>query len=70
MIWTFRAVTAADVVKLTSAETAQVWELSNAVSGTNVIINNARVIKTDVGATNGVIHVIDSVLLPRRPHPR
>lgn len=57
-------VMAADVVKLTSAETAQGSKLSITASGTNVTINDARVIKTDISATNGVVHVIDTVLLP------
>jgi uncharacterized surface protein with fasciclin (FAS1) repeats len=36
------------------------------VNGTNgVKVNNARVVKADVGASNGVIHVIDRVLLPK-----
>jgi uncharacterized surface protein with fasciclin (FAS1) repeats len=33
-------------------------------NGKSVMVNNAHVVKTDVEATNGVIHVIDTVLLP------
>lgn len=56
-------VTAADVVKLDSAKTLQGSTVAiNASSG--VKINNASVTKADVKAGNGVIHVIDSVLIP------
>jgi uncharacterized surface protein with fasciclin (FAS1) repeats len=34
------------------------------VSGSTVRVDEARVVKTDIAATNGVIHVIDAVLLP------
>ena len=56
-------VMAADVVKLKEAKTVQGQSVKiDASSG--VEVNNAKVLKTDVPATNGVIHVIDSVLLP------
>ncbi len=56
-------VKAEDVVKLQSAKTLQGAELAiNAADG--VRINDANVIKADVTADNGVIHVIDTVLLP------
>ncbi len=59
-------VTAADVVKLTSAKTVQGQSLainaSDASSG--VKVGTAKVVKADVMASNGVIHVIDSVLIP------
>lgn len=56
-------VSAADVVKLTEATTVQGGKVKiDASSG--VKINNATVIKADIQATNGVIHVIDTVLLP------
>jgi uncharacterized surface protein with fasciclin (FAS1) repeats len=35
------------------------------VDGGNVMINNAKVIMADVKASNGVIHVIDTVLMPK-----
>lgn len=57
-------VEAADVVKLTSATTVQGSSVRIAVSGGTVMVNNARVVVADVKASNGVIHVIDSVLLP------
>ena len=56
-------VKAADVIKLTSAKTLQGAEVAiDAANG--VKINDATVIKADVLADNGVIHVIDTVLLP------
>jgi uncharacterized surface protein with fasciclin (FAS1) repeats len=57
-------VMAADVVKLPSAKTVQGEQVMvNASSGT-VKVNNANVVKTDIVCSNGVIHVIDAVLLP------
>lgn len=57
-------VMAADVVKLKSADTALGKSLSIAVSGDKVMVNEATVVITDIEASNGVIHVIDSVILP------
>lgn len=57
-------VMAADVVKLDSAKTVQGKNVTVSTKGENVMINNARVLKADVGTSNGVIHVIDTVLLP------
>lgn len=58
-------VLAADVVGLTSATTVQGSDIAIAVSGGGVVLNgSANVVTTDVMATNGVIHVIDAVLLP------
>ena len=57
-------VTAADVVKLTSAKTAQGKELKIAVKDGKVTVNGANVVKTDIVCKNGVVHVIDAVLLP------
>jgi transforming growth factor-beta-induced protein len=57
-------VTAADVVKLTSAKTLNGASVSIKVQGGTVTINNATVVTPDVMASNGVIHVIDTVLLP------
>jgi transforming growth factor-beta-induced protein len=56
-------VMAADVAKLKSAKTVQGGELTIEAGG-SVKVNNANVIKTDIGTTNGVIHVIDTVLIP------
>ncbi|HEX6900492.1 MAG TPA: fasciclin domain-containing protein [Thermoanaerobaculia bacterium] len=56
-------VTAADVVKLTSAKTVE--GQSVAIDASNgVKVGNAKVVKADVMASNGVIHVIDTVLIP------
>jgi uncharacterized surface protein with fasciclin (FAS1) repeats len=56
-------VLAADVVKLTEAKTVQGQSVKiSAADG--VTVDNAKVVKTDVSATNGVIHVIDTVIIP------
>jgi hypothetical protein len=57
-------VMAADVVNLTSADTALGEPLEISVVDGNVMINDATVVLADVEASNGVIHVIDAVLLP------
>ena len=57
-------VMAADVVKLDSAKTVQGGRLA-IKSGKSVRVDGANVVKTDVVAGNGVIHVIDSVLMPK-----
>jgi transforming growth factor-beta-induced protein len=58
-------VTAADVVKLSSAKTAEGRSVAIKVSDGAVFVDGARVTTPDVMASNGVIHVIDSVLIPR-----
>jgi len=58
-------VTAADVVKLTSAKTAEGRSLGIKVVNGSVFVDGAQVTTPDVEATNGVIHVIDSVLIPK-----
>jgi uncharacterized surface protein with fasciclin (FAS1) repeats len=57
-------VMAADVVKLKSAKAVSGDVVSISVMGSGVTVNSSKVVKTDIGASNGVIHVIDSVLLP------
>ena len=57
-------VMAADVVNLESAETVSGKSISIKVMDGKVFLNDSEVIITDIVATNGVIHVIDSVLLP------
>jgi transforming growth factor-beta-induced protein len=57
-------VLAADVVKLSSAKTLNGKEVMIKVEGGKVYINSAQVIIPDILSTNGVIHVIDAVLLP------
>ena len=58
------AVMAADVVKLTEAKTVEGADLKITVMGGKVIVNNAHVVKTDIKCSNGVIHVINAVLVP------
>ena len=57
-------VLAADVVKLESADTVLGQPVSIKVENGKVFINDAEVIVTDIKTTNGVIHVINAVLLP------
>ena len=57
-------VMAADAVKLTSADTVNGKPLAIMVDGDTVMINDAKVTAVDIAASNGVIHVIDSVVLP------
>ncbi len=56
---------AAEVMKLSSAETVQGEAVMVAIDDGNVMINKAKVVIPDVKASNGVIHVIDAVLLPK-----
>ena len=57
-------VLAADVVKLRSAKAVSGDTLGIVTRNGGVMIGNAKVVKTDIGASNGVIHVIDTVVLP------
>jgi len=57
-------VTAADVMKLTSAKTVQGQSVTFQTNG-GVKVNGANVVTADVKADNGIIHVIDSVILPK-----
>ena len=58
-------VTAADVVGLTTAPTVNGEELPVSVDG-GIHVDGARVISADIEASNGIIHVVDRVLLPAR----
>jgi uncharacterized surface protein with fasciclin (FAS1) repeats len=58
------SVVAADVVKLTEVKTVNGKPVAVHANGSSVMVNNAEVVTTDIPASNGVIHVIDSVLLP------
>ena len=60
-------VTAADVVQLESAATVNGASISINVDDSGVTIDNANVIQTDVAASNGVIHIIDAVILAPDP---
>jgi len=57
-------VTSADVAKLMEATTVEGSKLRIKVEGGRVMINDATVTTADVMATNGVIHVVDRVLIP------
>lgn len=57
-------VMAADVVKLNSATTVNGADVMISVEGESVKVNSAKVVAADVAASNGVIHVIDTVILP------
>jgi transforming growth factor-beta-induced protein len=57
-------VLAKDVVKLTAAKTVQGNEVAIKVADGKVTVDNANVVKTDIVCSNGVIHVIDKVIIP------
>jgi uncharacterized surface protein with fasciclin (FAS1) repeats len=57
-------VSSSDVVKLKSAAAVSGDAIRIKSSGGTVMVNNARVIKPDIAASNGVIHVIDTVMMP------
>ncbi len=57
-------VLAKDVVNLTSAKTVNGKDLAIKAGAEGVKVDNANVTKTDIETSNGVIHVIDAVLLP------
>ena len=58
------AVKSDEVVKMTSAKTVQGQEVTiDAIDG--VKVNGAKVVKADIETSNGVIHVIDTVILPK-----
>jgi uncharacterized surface protein with fasciclin (FAS1) repeats len=53
-----------DVVKLDSAKTAEGSTIQIKATENGVMVNDAHVVKADIAASNGVIHVIDKVILP------
>ena len=57
-------VMAADAVKLSSADTVNGKAFAISQRDGGVYVDNAKVIQTDVAASNGVIHVIDTVIIP------
>ena len=59
------SVTADDLKMMKDFGTAQGGRIQIAVSGTTLKINNATIVKADVPASNGIIHVIDTVLMPK-----
>jgi len=58
-------VMASDVVKVKEAKTVQGGSVKVSTMGNTVMIDNAHVLKADIVASNGVIHVIDTVILPK-----
>jgi uncharacterized surface protein with fasciclin (FAS1) repeats len=58
-------VMAADVMKLSSAKTVEGQNVSIKVMNGGVMVDNAHVTKADILASNGVIHVVDAVILPK-----
>ena len=58
-------VMAADVVKMRSAKAVSGDTITIAANGSGVTVDAAHVAKTDIVASNGVIHVIDAVILPK-----
>ena len=58
-------VMAADVVKLKNARTVNGQSVQITADGGTVMVDGAKVVKTDIRTSNGVIHVIDSVILPQ-----
>ena len=58
-------VMAKDVVNLTSAKTVNGQEVKITAKDGKVMVNDATVTKTDIDCSNGVIHVVDTVLLPK-----
>jgi uncharacterized surface protein with fasciclin (FAS1) repeats len=57
-------VPASEVIEKSSATTAQGSDVAIKVADGSVMVDNARVISTDIEASNGLIHVIDTVILP------
>jgi uncharacterized surface protein with fasciclin (FAS1) repeats len=57
-------VSASDVVKLSTAKAVSGDTIDIKASGGTVMVDGARVVKTDVQASNGIIHVIDTVIMP------
>jgi uncharacterized surface protein with fasciclin (FAS1) repeats len=58
-------VMAADIAKLTSAKTVNGQSLKIKSDKTGVMVDNAKVVTTDIVCSNGVIHVIDTVVIPQ-----
>lgn len=58
-------VMAADVVKMSLAKTAEGRKVTIHAMNGGVMVNNAHVTKTDIACSNGVIHVADTVLMPK-----
>jgi uncharacterized surface protein with fasciclin (FAS1) repeats len=57
-------VPASKVVTFGSAKTAEGASVQFSVRGKSAFVNESKIIKTDIGASNGIIHVINTVLIP------
>lgn len=57
-------VTAKDVIGMNAAKTVNGKSFKISQTGDAVMVDNAKVVKTDISASNGIIHVIDTVLIP------
>jgi uncharacterized surface protein with fasciclin (FAS1) repeats len=58
-------VMAKDVATMKMAETVNGQSFTVSMEGENVMVDNAKVVQADIECSNGVIHVIDSVILPK-----
>ncbi len=58
-------VMAKDVVKMKSAKTVNGQSVTISMKDKDVMVDKAKVTKTDIVCSNGVIHVIDAVILPK-----
>jgi transforming growth factor-beta-induced protein len=58
-------VLAKDVVKMDAAKTVEGRNVTIKALGGGVMVDDAHVIKTDIMTSNGVIHVVDTVILPK-----
>jgi uncharacterized surface protein with fasciclin (FAS1) repeats len=58
-------VMAADVMKMKTAKSVSGDSITIAARDGGVMVNQAKVVKADITATNGVIHVIDTVIMPK-----
>jgi uncharacterized surface protein with fasciclin (FAS1) repeats len=56
---------AAEVVNLSHVKTVNGQSLAIKADASGVMVDNAKVIKTNIKCSNGVIHVIDAVVLPK-----
>ena len=56
--------TGAQAIRLSSAKTLNGGELRISTHDGTLMVNDAKVVKADIVASNGVIHVVDTVILP------
>jgi len=57
-------VPASKVLKMKSAKTAEGSKVTFSVRGKNAFVNEAKIVKTDIRCSNGIVHAINAVLLP------